>query len=98
MTVVMTGGVWLFGRLGSGTELVTVAELLSVPAVVGMTLMVTVAVPLLASVPRAQVTLLVPLQLPCEAVAETKVTFAGSASEVVTPVAASGPLLVATRV
>src|SRR5215470_19033249 len=39
-----------------------------------------------ASVPRLQVTVAVPLQVPCEAVADTNVVPAGSVSDTITPV------------
>src|ERR1700682_6144910 len=58
----------------------------------GFTVIVAVALAPTARMPRVQVTVLVPLQLPCVAVAETKVT-AGSGSVTVTPVAAAGPRL-----
>ena len=37
-------------------------------------------------------------QLPCDGVAETKETFAGSVSLIVTPCASEGPALLAVRV
>src|SRR5262245_2066795 len=45
-----------------------------------------------ASVPRLQVTVVVPVQLPCDGVAETSVTPAGSGSVTVTFVAAVFPV------
>src|SRR5438128_116053 len=53
-----------------------------------------VALPPLASDPTLHVTLLVPLQLPWDADAETKLTPIGSVSVTTTPVAVFGPLLV----
>jgi hypothetical protein len=83
----------LFPDTGSFTLLDTVAVLLTVPtaAADGVTIMVTVALPLLATVPIAQVIVAVPLHVPCDGVAETNVTFAGNVSLTVTPVAALGP-------
>ncbi len=63
---------------------------------VGMTTMVTVAVPPTANVPSEQTTVAVIVQVPCVAVADTKVTPAGSVSVSVTPVAGLGPLLLVT--
>jgi len=45
-----------------------------------------------ASVPRLQVTVAVPAQVPCEAVADTNVVPAGSVSDTITPVAAALPV------
>src|SRR5215467_4736337 len=45
-----------------------------------------------ARVPRLQVTVAVPVQVPCEAVEDTNVTPAGSVSVTVTPVAAVLPV------
>ena len=66
----------------------------SVPTACGVTLIATVALAVLASVPSEQVT--VPEaceQLPWLGVAETKVTPAGSVSVSVMPVALEGPAL-----
>ena len=59
-----------------------------------MTLIVTVAVALTAKLPRVQLTLLVPLQEPCDGTAEPNTTPAGSVSVTRTLVAVAGPLLV----
>ena len=70
-----------------------------VPALVGVTTIVTVACAPAASAPMAQVT--VPeasLQLSPLETAEPKVTFRGSVSETVTPAAALGPLFVTVSV
>lgn len=79
---------------GSAGEPLTLAELVSVPVTVGFTVIVTVALAPLARLPRVQVTVVVPLQLPWVAEAETKVAVLGSGSVTVTPVAAAGPVLV----
>ena len=63
-----------------------------VPAVCGVTLISTLALPSSASVSSAHVT--VPLdsvQVPCEGVAESKVTPPGSVSVKLTAVAVAGP-------
>jgi hypothetical protein len=76
-----------------------VALFVIVPALCGLTVMVAVAVPELASVPMSQVT--TPdacVQLPWVAVAETKVTPAGNVSVIVTPVALDGPPFVPVTV
>ena len=79
---------------GSDTPLVTLAVLSRVPAAVGVMTIVIVALPPLLIVPRAHVTVLVPLQLPWLVEEETKVTPPGNVSVTTTPVAASGPLFV----
>jgi hypothetical protein len=84
----------LFAVTGSGVVEVTLAVFVSVPAAVGVTTMVMVAVAAFANVPRLQVTVVVPEHEPVDAVAETKVTPAGNPSVTATPWAASGPLLV----
>src|SRR5437879_1271437 len=82
----------LLPGLGSGSLAVTLAVLLSVPASVGVTTIVTVAVAAFARFRRVQVTVpLVCAQFPWVAVAEPNVTFGGSVSVTVTPVAAEGP-------
>src|SRR5205809_175223 len=72
----------------------TVAVLLSIPAAVGLTLRTIVADAPLLSEPRLQVTVVVPLQLPCDGVAETNVALAGMTSVTTTDVAVFGPLFV----
>jgi hypothetical protein len=78
---------------GSDWLPVTLAVLVFVPALVGVTTIVTVAEAPLARLPRLQVTMLVPLQLPWLGVADTKATPVGNVSVIVTPVAVAGPLL-----
>src|SRR5947209_6544742 len=94
VTVVDVLAVLLPG-LGSGSLAVTLAVLLSVPASVGVTTIVTLALLSNARFPRLQAT--VPLacaQVPWVDVAETNLTPAGNVSVSVTPVAAEGPLFV----
>ncbi len=72
---------------------------MTVPAVAGAVASIAiVAVPALARLPMAQVTVPEALaQVPTEEEAETKLTPAGRGSLTLTPVAGSGPLLVAVR-
>ena len=77
----------------------TLAWFVTVPWLFGRTLIWTLAVPPLATVPSAHVT--VPAdseQLPWEALAESKVELDGSMSVTVTPVAPCGPALETPRV
>src|SRR5205823_6056323 len=78
---------WLLAGSGSAVPAVTVAVLVSGPAPVGVTTIATVASAPAARVPRSQVTVVVPPQLPWLACAETKPTPAGSGSDSETPVA-----------
>src|SRR5712664_299186 len=82
----------------AGLEAATVAVLVMGPVAAGLmcTTMVKVWVALGASVPKVQVT--VPAKLVQSALAETKLTRAGSASVTVPPLEAEGPLLVTVRV
>jgi hypothetical protein len=84
----------LFSAFGSGVVEVTLAVFVSVPDVVAVTTRVIVAVAALFIVPSAQVTVVVPVQVPTEAVADTNVVPVGNASVIVTAFAARGPLLV----
>src|SRR4051794_26997936 len=79
---------------GSGSVAETVAVLVMVPVAVALAVMETVALAPLLSVPRAQVTVVVPLHEPCVVVAETYVVPAGNVSLTTTFVAAIGPLFV----
>ena len=89
----------LFPGVESVVALVTVAVLLKVPGVDGaVTIKVIVAVDPLFIVPRAQLTAVVPLHVPCEGVAETKVVPVGIVSATTTLVAADGPLFVTVMV
>src|SRR3954447_25151556 len=81
---------------GSNSVAVTEAAFAYVPGRVVLTTTVTRAVAPFASGPRLQMIGRVPLQLPWLGVTETTVTAGGRASVRVTPVAASGPLLVTT--
>ena len=84
----------LFVETGSVTLLATVAVLTTVPAVMGLTNIATWVLAELARVPRAQVTVVVPEQVPWLATVLNKATPAGNTSMRVTPVATEGPLLV----
>jgi hypothetical protein len=86
----------LLAGLGSPASLITLAELLTLPRAVGVTVIVAFAVAPLATVPREQVT--VPLALEQFAEAETKVNVDGSVSVARTPVASSGPPFVTVSV
>jgi hypothetical protein len=68
-----------FVALRSLVVALTVAVLLSGPSVAGRTTSAIVAETPLLSVPRLQVTVVVPLQFPCDGVAETNVVPAGQA-------------------
>ena len=83
----------LLEEIGSVSLPLTTAVFVILPAAVGVTTMVTVAVVSFAIPPILQVTIVAPrAQLPRVAVAETNVTLLGSLSESVTPEARSGPL------
>ena len=82
----------LLARLMSVAAELTLAVLVIEPWLCGTTLIETLALPPFAIVPRSQVT--VPdacAQVPCEGVAETKVTPAGSVSVSCVDVALDGP-------
>ena len=86
-----------FPALSSGEPvIVAVFVKVSVPVVVFAgteTTIVTVAeLAPAASVPRLQVTVAVPVQLPCDAEEDTNVVPAGSVSDTVTPVACVFPV------
>src|SRR5437870_1206540 len=90
----------LFPKYGSTPARETVATFVSVvPATVGTTTMVMVALVAPGTVPRAHVTIL-PFceQLPCEETVEVKLTLEGSRFVTNTPVAADGPALLTVRV
>ena len=72
----------------------TVAELATCPWAVGVTTIVTNALPPEASDPKLQLTVLVPLHDPCVGVAEPNVRPPGKTSLTLTPVAFAGPLFV----
>jgi drug/metabolite transporter superfamily protein YnfA len=84
----------LFSAFGSGVVEVTLAVFVSVPDVVAVTTRVIAAVAALFIVPSVQVTVVVPVQVPTEGVADTSVAPVGNTSVIVTAVAARGPLLV----
>jgi hypothetical protein len=82
---------WLLPEAGSAVEDDTLALFVSVPAELGRTLSATVAVAPLPSVPRLQVTVALPVQLPWLALDDTKVAPAGRESETTTWDAELGP-------
>ncbi len=85
----------LFAGFESAVDEVTVAVFdVLVPGAPAWVTIVIVAEAPLASVPSEQTTVDVPLQLPCDGVAEVKVTPAGSASVTTTLLAGEGPLFV----
>src|SRR2546430_2623904 len=96
--VVAGGGRLLKKKSSAGLEAATVAGLAIGPVAAGLmcTTMVKSWVALGASVPKLQVT--VPAVVVHPALAETKLTGAGSTSVAVSPVEAEGPLLVTVRV
>src|SRR5438105_8103607 len=72
--------------------LLTVAVFMNVPGVIGAVIVsVMVAFPPFAIVPRPQVTVDVPLQVPCDGIADTSVVPAGMLSVTATEVADAGP-------
>jgi len=85
----------LFAGTGSVSPPDTEAVFVSAPAVCGVTTIVTVALLLLAIVPRLHVTVVVPEQ---PADADFSVTLVGSTSVTVTSLAVLGPLLCAVSV
>lgn len=88
----------LFAVTGSDSNALTVAVLLLLPAVVPLTVKVTVAEAPLFSVPSAQFTLEVPEQLPWLLLADTNTVPAGMVSINVTALAVWGPILVTCKV
>ena len=84
----------LLAGFGSGVMEEAVAVLETVPDMLGLlTTSTAVATPLAGTVPREQVTVLVPVQDPCDGVAETNVVPAGRVSLTVTLAARLGPAL-----
>jgi len=81
----------LFAGFGSALALVTVATFVVGPTVVALATMEIVAVPPFVIVPRAQLTVVVPLQEPWLGVAETRVMVDGSVSVTETDDASFGP-------
>ena len=88
----------LLAKLMSVVALVTVAVLETVVPELTCITRVMVGEPPAATRPSVQVTVTVPLQEPCDGVAETNVVFAGRTSVTVTPDAAFGPRLPAVMV
>lgn len=92
-----TLAVWLpvlFAGFGSAVLALTVAVFVIVPWVVAVTTSVTVVLAPLAKLPKMQLIVAVPEQLPWSGVAETNVTPVGNTSVNTTPEASAGPLLV----
>src|SRR5579883_244221 len=88
----------LLVETGSVPVVVALAVLLIVPGASGeVTTTVTVTVLPALMLPKAQESVVVPVQVPKGQVAETSVVPAGMVSETVTPVAVCGPRLV-TRI
>ena len=86
---------------GSAILLLTLAVLLTLVVVAttgAVATMVTVALAPLARVPRLQVTVVLPEQVPTLGLAETNMVPAGSASVTTTLLAASGPALLMLKV
>ena len=85
--------------LESGSLAETVEVLVAVPAIAGVTVMVTPAEAPFARLAMVQVTVVLPEQFnPGVGVADTKVTLVGSGSVMTTLVAAAGPLFLPVRV
>ena len=98
--IVVAAEAELLAVLGSAVVALTLAVLVTVPAVVGaVALMVMVALLPEARVPTLQVTVPELLaQVPCVELAETKVSPEGRVSVTVTPEAGLGPLFLGVRV
>src|SRR5882762_9735860 len=96
-TIVVVAEAVLLAVFGSASLPATVAVLVIEPVVAGVvTLMVIVALAPAARLPTVQVT--VPAEFVQPELADTKVTPAGRVSVTITPVAADGPLFLATMV
>src|SRR6266699_5260039 len=94
LIVVTIEAVLLVG-LGSSSNGVAFARFVINPVAVGLTVMVTAAVPFFARFVSVHVTVATPSKLdepPCVLVAETKLTDGGSASVTVKDVTGQGPL------
>jgi hypothetical protein len=92
VTVVMTGGVMLFVRLGSPVGVLTLATLVSEPEAGAVTVTVTLLTWPLAKLPKLQLTM--PLLLTPLPVALTNMTLAGRVSVTTTLLALDGPKFV----
>ena len=97
-TIVVDAVELLFAGFGSAVEVETVAVFEIDPVAVAWMLSVIEAVPELAIVPSEQETVVVPLQLPCDGIAETNDVPAGRTSVTDTPLAALGPALLTVMV
>ena len=80
--------------IGSGVVEVTLTVFTSVTACVAVTTIVIVALAWFATVPKLHVTVVVPVHVPTEVVADTKLTPAGNASVIATFWALSAPLFI----
>src|SRR6266478_2884495 len=87
-----------FAGVGLVSFSVTVAVFVIEPAAVAVTTKETEAVAPFARVPKLQVTVVVPVQMPWLGVTETNARPAGRTSVNVTPVEFAGPLLVTAMV
>jgi hypothetical protein len=97
LTVMFTEAV-AFAGVGLVSFSATLAVLVIRPATAAVAVRVMEAFAPLASVPRLQVTVVVPVQVPWLGVADTKVRPAGSTSVTVTPVEFDGPPFVTVMV
>ena len=89
----------LLARFGSRVSVATVAVFATVPDELGpATTSTMVAEPPATRVPREQPTVLVPVQDPCDGVAETNVVPAGRTSPAMAFAAGLGPAFVTVRV
>src|SRR6266446_3912693 len=93
VTVIVAEAV-AFAGVGFVSFSVTLPVLVIEPSPVAVTARETEAVAPFARVPRVQVIVVVPVQVPWLGVAETNMRPAGSTSVTVTPVELDGPLLV----
>ena len=96
VTVVMTGGVTLFVKLGSAVGVLTLATFVRLPEAGAVTVKVTFVIWPLARVPKVQMT--TPLLFKPPPVSLTKVSLAGKASVTTTLLALEGPKLVTEMV
>jgi hypothetical protein len=81
----------LFDGFGSSVVSVAFTDALIVPAAFVVTTTVIFGVAPAFTVPRVHITVVVPEHVPCDAVADTNVTDAGSVTVATAPAPASGP-------
>ena len=79
---------------GSDSDALTTVVLFNCPVACGITTMFTVAEAVFVRFPRLQVTVVVPMHIPCVGVTGPRVTPAGNVSVTITFVAGDGPLFV----